>query len=135
MGRTFRIYLAGESVFLCRQCGNHLAVGESVLSKAFTGQHGRAILIQHAVNVYTGEAEEREMRTGKHVVRDVFCQVCHSVLGWKYDLAYEPEQKYKEGKFILERELITEKMENKRDLQSDRPRIDEVPVRELMARV
>jgi hypothetical protein len=36
------------------------------------------------VNVYTGEAEEREMRTGRHTVRDVFCKVCHSVLGWKY---------------------------------------------------
>lgn len=36
------------------------------------------------MNVYTGDAEEREMRTGRHTVRDVFCRVCHSVLGWKY---------------------------------------------------
>ena len=32
MGRTSRIYLAGEATFLCRQCGNHLAVKESVMS-------------------------------------------------------------------------------------------------------
>jgi hypothetical protein len=32
MGRVFRSYLAGESVFSCRSCGNHLAVRESVIS-------------------------------------------------------------------------------------------------------
>ena len=36
------------------------------------------------VNIYTGEADDRDMRTGKHTVRDVFCRVCHTVLGWKY---------------------------------------------------
>lgn len=49
------------------------------------------------------------------------------------DFAYEPDQKYKEGRFILEREMITEKPEGKRDL--GRPKIEELPVRELMARV
>lgn len=113
------------------------------------------------------------MRTGRHTVRDVFCRVCHVVLGWKYvsyvynirkpaanqnnaislpasyrsdtirssrlyapvsqDFAFEPEQKYKEGKYILEREMITEKPESKRDL--GKPRIEEIPVRELLARV
>lgn len=63
MGRTFRVYLAGESVFCCRQCNAHIAVSESVISKvssnsvyeqdladfqAFNGQHGRAVLIHHA---------------------------------------------------------------------------------------
>lgn len=33
MGRQFRTYLAGEIVFCCRQCGNHLAVVESVMSR------------------------------------------------------------------------------------------------------
>jgi hypothetical protein len=33
MGHSFRVYLAGESVFVCKHCQNHLAVGESVLSK------------------------------------------------------------------------------------------------------
>lgn len=128
MGRQHRIYLAGESVFVCRDCGNHLAVGESVLSKQFHGQHGRALLVHHAVNVYCGEADEREMRTGKHTVRDVFCRVCHTVLGWKYDFAYEADQKYKEGRYILEREMITERPDSKRD--TSRIRIEEVPLTE-----
>jgi hypothetical protein len=33
MGRQFRIYLAGESVYVCRQCGTHLTVSEALISK------------------------------------------------------------------------------------------------------
>lgn len=33
MGKQFRVYLAGETVFMCKICGNHLAVAEAVLSK------------------------------------------------------------------------------------------------------
>lgn len=46
------------------------------------------------------------MTTGRHIVRDVFCRQCKVVVGWKYDRAYESTEKYKEGKFILEGELI-----------------------------
>ncbi|EIW71377.1 hypothetical protein M231_04762 [Tremella mesenterica] len=133
MGRQFRVYLAGESVFVCKQCGNHLTVKEGILSNQFTGQHGKAMLVHHAVNVYTGEPDDREMRTGKHTVRDVFCKVCHTCVGWKYDYAFEPEQKYKEGRYILERALVVEKPETGPD--RGKPRIDELPVRELTARV
>jgi hypothetical protein len=35
-------------------------------------------------NVRAGEAEEREMRTGKHVARDVYCVGCDTIVGWKY---------------------------------------------------
>ena len=57
------------------------------------------------------------MTTGQHVVRDIACCKCETTLGWKYvrprerseyvlisqDHATEQAQKYKEGKFILER--------------------------------
>lgn len=46
------------------------------------------------------------MTTGRHVVRDISCQGCNEVVGWKYDKAYEASEKYKEGKFILEAELL-----------------------------
>jgi hypothetical protein len=46
------------------------------------------------------------MTTGKHVVRDISCRDCREVVGWKYDRAYEAAEKYKEGKFILEVELL-----------------------------
>jgi len=108
MGRTHRVYLAGEVVYKCKKCDNHLAVKEGLISPNFQGQHGKAILVHHVVNVTLGDPEERGMRTGKHVVRDMYCQMCEQYLGWKYDLAYSTDQKYKEGHFILECALILE---------------------------
>lgn len=46
------------------------------------------------------------MTTGRHVVRDISCRICNEIVGWKYDRAYETSEKYKEGKFILEAELL-----------------------------
>jgi len=39
-------------------------------------------------------------------VRDIMCSRCGSLVGWTYDRAYEESQKYKEGKFILEKMRI-----------------------------
>ncbi|MBA0698501.1 hypothetical protein Goari_000211, partial [Gossypium aridum] len=55
------------------------------------------------VNVTTGEKEDRLMMTGLHTVADVFCVGCGSIVGWKYEMAHEKSQKYKEGKLVLER--------------------------------
>lgn len=46
------------------------------------------------------------MTTGRHIVRDISCRGCKETVGWKYDKAYEAAEKYKEGKFILEAELL-----------------------------
>lgn len=157
MGRTNRIYLAGEAVFTCRSCGNHLAVGESVMSNVGAGRRLTPELYRPtrrgvslppcvscspssnpSVNTYTSaESEDRLMRTGKHTVRDLYCGVCRQVLGWKYvsgrgstrgglqqDIAFEPGEKYKEGKYILEREMIHERKESKHTF--GRPMIEEV---------
>ena len=72
----------------------------------FRGQHGKAYLFAHVVNIDQEEAVERNMTTGRHVVRDIRCRQCHETVGWKYDKAYETSEKYKEGKFILEAELL-----------------------------
>jgi len=39
-------------------------------------------------NLEEGEFEEREMRTGKHIVRDVYCSRCRYYVGWKYVSGY-----------------------------------------------
>lgn len=41
-------------------------------------------------------------------MRDVSCKNCEAKLGWKYEFATEENQRYKEGKVILERALVTE---------------------------
>ncbi|PPQ63531.1 hypothetical protein CVT24_004759, partial [Panaeolus cyanescens] len=67
-------------------------------------------LVEHhsSVNVIEGEPEDRPMTTGTHTVRDIYCCKCSTTLGWKYDKAFEDSQKYKEGKYILERNLLVD---------------------------
>lgn len=72
----------------------------------FRGQHGKAYLFNAVVNISQAEAVERHMTTGKHIVRDIQCRQCKETVGWKYDKAFEMTEKYKEGKFILEAELL-----------------------------
>lgn len=55
------------------------------------------------MNITTGPAEDRFLITGLHSVSDIFCKRCQTLVGWTYAKAYEPSQKYKEGKFIIEK--------------------------------
>ena len=82
------------------------AVADSFTLQNFRGQHGKAYLFAHVVNIQQDEAVERNMTTGRHVVRDIRCRQCRETVGWKYDKAFESSEKYKEGKFILEAELL-----------------------------
>ncbi|KAF8213437.1 Yippee/Mis18 [Mycena galopus ATCC 62051] len=108
MGMSYRRYLAGERIYGCSNCRTHLATIHSMVSRAFNGQHGRAYLFDGVVNVIEGEANDRPMTTGNHTVRDIYCCKCGTTLGWKYEKAYETSQKYKEGKYILERNLLVD---------------------------
>jgi len=79
-----------------------------MMSRQFNGQHGRAYLFHNVVNIECGEPSDRHMTTGLHTVRDIQCIKCGTIVGWKYDRAYEESQQYKEGKFILERQLLVD---------------------------
>lgn len=41
-------------------------------------------LLFDRVNVEYGKAEDRQMSTGLHRVRDVYCIYCSTLLGWTY---------------------------------------------------
>ncbi|KAL0488711.1 hypothetical protein AKO1_015860 [Acrasis kona] len=103
MGKVFQKYLDGSRVYCCSTCKVHLSMKDDVISKNFHGRHGKAYLFNKAVNVSLGPNEERTLITGLHVVCDIYCNLCHTILGWKYEEAYEESQKYKVGKFILEK--------------------------------
>ncbi len=77
-----------------------------IFGQNFRGQHGKAYLFDSVVNISQAEAVERSMTTGRHEVRDISCRQCKETVGWKYDKAYEEREKYKEGKYILEAELL-----------------------------
>lgn len=48
------------------------------------------------------------MTTGRHEVSDLHCTCCMQLVGWKYDHAEDKTQKYKEGKYILERSKVVD---------------------------
>ena len=66
--------------------------------------------------------------TGQHIVSDISCAICGSILGWKYVEASEESQKYKVGKFILETKRIRMSVswENDEDDLTGPQRSDEV---------
>ncbi|KER29362.1 hypothetical protein T265_13391, partial [Opisthorchis viverrini] len=91
-----------DRTYSCVHCRAHLARHQDLISKSFQGSQGRAYLFEMVVNVSCGKPEERLLLTGLHSVADIYCDCCHTVLGWKYEQAYETSQKYKEGKYIIE---------------------------------
>ncbi|KAG1662309.1 hypothetical protein FOA52_011467 [Chlamydomonas sp. UWO 241] len=101
-----RSYIAQPRVLCCSNCHAHLTNHDDVYSKNFQGRHGRAYLCSNVVNVSVGAKEQRLLITGLHTVADITCNHCATVLGWKYEHAFEPSQKYKEGKFIVEKRWL-----------------------------
>ena len=54
---------------------------------------------------------------------DIYCNACDTRVGWKYVEAYEDSQKYKEGKFILEKAMIVKEEELRRREDEERRRM------------
>lgn len=50
----------------------------------FHSKNGPAWLFEAVVNVVHGPPEERLMTTGMHIVSDISCTRCMSLVGWKY---------------------------------------------------
>uniref|UniRef100_A0A7S2G344 Protein yippee-like n=1 Tax=Alexandrium andersonii TaxID=327968 RepID=A0A7S2G344_9DINO len=108
MGRFFqRYYNEDEAIYRCSGCGAHFALYKDLLSTNFRGRTGNALLFNQVVNVTAGPLEDSVMTTGLHTIRCLYCVVCQERVGWKYEVAFEEDQKYKEGRFILEEELIS----------------------------
>ncbi|KAK9486324.1 Yippee/Mis18 [Lipomyces starkeyi] len=124
MGLAYNIYLNDSRIYGCKVCNTHLSNYTDIISRVsessqlirctecyaslrqFRGQHGKAYLFDKVVNVTEAKPENRSMTTGEHTVRDIHCRHCGTCVGWKYDHAYEQSEKYKEGKYILEVELL-----------------------------
>merc|ERR1712203_590168 len=108
MGRVYLEHFGGSKPFSCAQCDTFLTNRAELISTRFTGATGRAFLFNRVVNLNYSETQDRIMLTGRHIVRDVTCKKCDTKLGWVYEFATEENQRYKEGRVILERALVTE---------------------------
>ncbi|KAI0028032.1 yippee zinc-binding/DNA-binding /Mis18, centromere assembly-domain-containing protein [Vararia minispora EC-137] len=96
----------GRPGFSCANCAAVIALQDELISKAFQGRDGRGYLTHSATNVRIGSKEDRALMTGVHTVADVFCVGCGDRVGWYYYKASDQSQKYKEGKYLLERERL-----------------------------
>merc|ERR1712079_419088 len=108
MGRVYLEHFGGSKLFLCAQCDTFLTNRAELISTRFTGATGRAFLFNKVVNLNYSETQDRMMLTGRHIVRDVTCKKCDTKLGCVYEFATEDGQRYKEGRVILERAMVTE---------------------------
>ncbi|KAK8527433.1 hypothetical protein V6N12_054645 [Hibiscus sabdariffa] len=118
MGRIFVVELDGRS-YRCKFCRTHLALPDDLVSRSFHCRRGKAYLFNNAVNITVGTLEERMMLSGMHTVADIFCCCCGQIVGWKYEAAHEKSQKYKEGKFVLERGRIIDETEYSSEVYID----------------
>ncbi|KAI4247549.1 MAG: hypothetical protein L6R40_001497 [Gallowayella cf. fulva] len=144
-------YLTGQTSHLrCARCAADLCPTSQIISKGFTGRHGRAYLVSASPltdiplhhyrqprntkrislpNTRTHKAMPRQLVTGAHTVSDVSCAFCGSVIGWKYEAAEEETQRYKVGKFILETKKVFSSscwendVDDERDATHDRPHV------------
>ncbi|KAJ7965305.1 Protein yippee-like [Quillaja saponaria] len=95
-----------SSSYSCRNCQNPIAFRSDLLSKNYKAKSGPAFMFSHAFNIIVGQKQDRELLTGMYTVAGIYCSNCGQELGWKYVKAYEVIQKFKEGKFIIERAKI-----------------------------
>lgn len=105
MGRLLLLSLpaTGAIIYRCKHCDTHLAYDTDIIARTFRCKNGKAYLFNRIVNVNVGSKDDRMMTTGLHTVCDIFCVACGAILGWKYLVAFDKSQRYKEGKFILDR--------------------------------
>ncbi|KAG7957300.1 hypothetical protein I3843_11G167300 [Carya illinoinensis] len=118
MGRVFVVELEGSS-YRCKFCKTHLALADDLVSRSFHCRRGKAYLFSNAVNLVVGALEERLMLSGLHTVADIFCCCCGQIVGWKYEAAHERSQKYKEGKYVLERGRIVDEADSSSEFYID----------------
>ncbi|KAJ6594207.1 yippee-domain-containing protein [Mycena capillaripes] len=100
----------------CSKCSAVIALKDETITKLFQGRDGRGLqdllmipdgsLMHSAVNLKLGSHEDRSLITGVHTVADAFCMGCNERIGWFYHKASDFSQKYKEGKYLLEREKL-----------------------------
>ena len=74
--------------------------------QAFFSRSGPAYLFNVARNLAFDPPARRLMQTGEFVVSDVHCKVCGADIGWRYEGAASPEQRYKVGRIVLERAAL-----------------------------
>ncbi|CEQ42603.1 SPOSA6832_04437, partial [Sporobolomyces salmonicolor] len=108
--------------FRCLSCSLELALLDELVSRSFQGSSGPAYLLRSVLNADVGQQAAKQLISGRHIIAPSFtslqrqamngpspaltCNGCSVELGWKYFVSPDSSQKYKEGKYILEKSKI-----------------------------
>ncbi|XP_038686254.1 protein yippee-like At4g27740 [Tripterygium wilfordii] len=98
---------SGSPLFSCKTCSNPLAFPTDLLSKNFLAKSGQAYMFSHVMNVVLGPKEDRQLLTGRFTISTAYCGICKQELGWMYVQAYDIKNRFKEGRFVVEKSKIT----------------------------
>ncbi|GFP93675.1 protein yippee-like at4g27745 [Phtheirospermum japonicum] len=99
-------YTTGHPLYSCKKCRNPVAVHDDLLSKKFVAKSGQAYMFGHAMNIVVGPKEDKQLMTGYFTIANIFCSKCGEGLGWTYVRAFEAREKFKEGRYIVEKAKI-----------------------------
>ncbi|KJH47794.1 yippee putative zinc-binding protein [Dictyocaulus viviparus] len=108
MPRIFLEHWGGRRTFSCLRCGTYLSNRKEIISARVNGHIGKAYLFRRVANIRQGVPIIHRLITGYHIVRDVFCILCDTKLGWVYEFIQASAERYKEGKFVIDRRLVQE---------------------------
>ncbi|KAI0634667.1 hypothetical protein C8Q77DRAFT_1156077 [Trametes polyzona] len=114
---------------VCAQCSTRIAHSSQIVSRAFRGHAGKAALFTTAKNVTLDPPSILLMDSGAYTIQEFICNSCETYLGWKFVRAHDGPERWKEGHYILELDLVQElegaSEERYSDGQSPLGRIDE----------
>jgi len=118
MGRIYLEHLGGTKLYSCAECKTFISNREELFSRQFLPSTERIYLFKKVVNVtYSEKPEVRTIqlsnRNGeinrlpeKHFIRDVFCKVCSTKLGFVYEFISSRRNQEKEGKTVIEKTML-----------------------------
>lgn len=99
---------ADLTIYRCPDCQTDICHSSSVISTDFWGSHGKAYLVSSVLNVHLDSMDTRQMRTGNYGVKAIHCIQCNKNLGWKYCVSESSREQYKIGKYVIEKNIMSE---------------------------
>ena len=142
MGRIYLEHLGGSKLFSCAECNTFISNREELFSSRFLASTERAYSFNKVVNVTYSEkptetqtsrnnillSANNSRKSEKHFIRDVFCKVCTTKLGWIYEFISDKSKQFKEGKIVIEKRLLKEEpgIKECKNQQNSKPSLVEV---------
>ncbi|OUT20081.1 hypothetical protein CAS74_004819 [Pichia kudriavzevii] len=94
-------------IYRCKTCYTDICHSSLIISKDFWGNKGNAYFVKNVLNVRESKCETmKNMRTGRYGVKSITCVQCDSEMGWKYITSVDPDERYKVGKYVVERNMM-----------------------------